>query len=159
MYRRYSQRGEGSMPLSQMNRNRIKNVIIFVLLAALAALAIISLPMIRDQGTNRTQYIQAIQNECKDAVNDASGLSRTAGADSAAVLSRIRCNIHAIRTLNRVSNAVGNGMLLPDSKLLTLLEDVDSYMKYLSMGMDTGSYSTNLMTELTELQEMIASLN
>ena len=32
MYRRYSQTGDGSMPLSQVNRNRIKNIIILLLL-------------------------------------------------------------------------------------------------------------------------------
>ena len=38
MYRRYSQAGDGSMPLSQINRNRIKNILIFLLLAGLAAM-------------------------------------------------------------------------------------------------------------------------
>ena len=43
MYRRYSQVGDGSMPLSQVNRNRIKNILIFVLLVALAVMLVISL--------------------------------------------------------------------------------------------------------------------
>ena len=40
MYRRYSQVGDGSMPLSQINRNRIKNILILVLVAALVAMAV-----------------------------------------------------------------------------------------------------------------------
>ena len=44
MYRRYSQAGDGSMPLSQIKRNRIKNILIFLLLAGMAAMLVISLP-------------------------------------------------------------------------------------------------------------------
>ncbi|MBP5728250.1 MAG: hypothetical protein J6Y48_14360, partial [Clostridia bacterium] len=102
MYRRYSQTGDGSMPLSQVNRNRIKNIIILLLLAALAALLVISLPLIRGREGSRAIFIQQIQKECDDANKDTSTLSRTAGADSAAILSRVRSNVHAIRTLNAV---------------------------------------------------------
>ncbi len=159
MYRRYSQVGDGSMPLSQVNRNRIKNIFIFVLLAALAALLVISLPLIRNQGNTRALYIQQIQHECQDAYNDAATLSRTAGADSAAILSRIRSNIHAIRMVNNLSGADGNRSLLEDERLLTMQNMIDRHLQYLTTGMDTGEYTTTLQTALTELQEIAAALN
>ena len=138
MYRRYSQTGDGSMPLSQVNRNRIKNIIILLLLAALAALLVISLPLIN---------------------KDTSTLSRTAGADSAAILSRVRSNVHTMRMLNTVSGSTGNGQLIEDERLLTLQNMVDQYLQYLTTGMDTGGYTTNLQVALAELQEIVNKLN
>ena len=159
MYRRYSQVGDGSMPLSQVNRNRIKNILIFVLVAALAALLVISLPLIRNQENTRALYIQQIQNECQDAYNDTTMLSRTAGADSAAILSRVRSNIHTMRVVNSLSGAEGNRPLLEDERLLTMQNMVDRHLQYLTTGMDTAEYTTSLQTALAELQEIAGSLN
>ena len=81
-----------------------------LLLIALAVLLVISLPLIKSRENNRTNYIQQIQKECKEAYNETNALSRTAGADSAAILSRVRSNIHAIRIINNLSNSEGNGL-------------------------------------------------
>ena len=159
MYRRYSQVGDGSMPLSQVNRNRIRNIIIIVLLAALAALLVISVPLIRNQENTRTLYIQQIQHECQDAYSDTITLSRTAGADSAAILSRVRSNIHAVRIVNNLNSAEGNRMLLADERLLTMQNMVDRHLQYLTTGMDTGEYTTSLQTALAELLEIVGNLN
>ena len=158
MYRRYSQVGDGGMPLSQINRNRIKNVLIFILLAALAALLVISLPLFKSREETRSLYIQQIRRECQDAYNDTSSLSRTAGADSAAILSRVRSNIHTIRTVNSLSGADGGRSLLEDERLLTMQNMVDRYLAFLTTGMDTGEYTTSQLTSLSELQEIVAKL-
>ena len=159
MYRRYSQVGDGGMPLSQVKRNRIKNFLILILLAALAAMTVITLPLIRGRDNNRNLYIQQIQRECKDAYNDTASLSRTAGADSAAILSRVRSNIHTIRAINNLNNAEGGRQMLEDERLLTTQNIVDRYLAYLTTGMDTGEYTTSLQTSLQELQEIAANLN
>ena len=158
MYRRYSQTGDGSMPLSQVNRNRIKNIIILLLLAALVTLLVISLPLIKGREGSRAIFIQQIQKECDDANKDTSTLSRTAGADSAATLSRVRSNIHTIRIVNNLSSAEGN-RLLEDERLLTMQNMVDKYLQYLTTGMDTGEYVTSLQTSFAELQEILGNLN
>ena len=158
MYRRYSQTGDGNMPLSQINQNRIKNVIILVLLAALAALLVISLPLLNLRENTRTLYIQQMQKECQDAYNDANTLSRTAGADSGATLSRVRSNIHTIRTLNNLNSAQGNARLLDNEQLATLQSQVDQYLQYLTSGMDTGQYTTGLQTSLADLLTVIGNL-
>lgn len=159
MYRRYSQVGNGNMSISQVNRNRIKNIVIIILLIALAALLVISLPLIRGREGSRAIFIQQIQKECDDANKDTSTLSRTAGADSAATLSRVRSNVHTIRMLNSVSGSTGNGQLIEDERLLTLQNMVDQYLQYLTTGMDTGGYTTNLQVALAELQEIVNNLN
>ena len=159
MYRRYSQVGDGGMPLSQINRNRIKNILIFLLLAAVAALLVISLPLIKGRENTRIYYIQQIQKECREAQSDTSTLSRTAGADSAATLSRVRSNIHTMRAINNLSGADGSGRLLEDARLQTMLNMVDKYLTYLTTGMDAGEYTTNLQVSLAELQEIVNNLN
>ncbi len=159
MYRRYSQAGDGGMPLSQINRNRIKNILIFLLIAALAALLFISVPLMQSRDSNRALYIQQVQKECQDALNDTATLSRTAGADSAAILSRVRSNIHAIRVINTLSGTGGNRQLLEDERLLTMQNMVDRYLQYLTTGMDTGEYTTSLQNSLSELQMIVGSLN
>ncbi len=159
MYRRYSQTGDGNMPLSQINRNRIKNIIILVLLAALAALLVISLPLLNLRDNARTLYIQQMQKECQDAHNDALSLSRTAGADSGAILSRIRSNIHSMRVINSVNNAQGNTGLIDNDRLYAVQTQVDQYLQYLTSGMDTGQYTTNLQNTLGELLEVVSNLN
>ena len=158
MYRHYSQAGNGNMSLSQVNRNRIKNIVIAVLLIAVAALLVISLPLLKKRDNNRALFIQTMQKECKEASNDTNTLSRTAGADSAATLSRVRSNIHTIRIVNNLSSAEGN-RLLEDERLLTMQNMVDKYLQYLTTGMDTGEYVTSLQTSFAELQEILGNLN
>ena len=158
MYRRYSQTGDGSMPLSQINRNRIKNIVIFLLIVALAVLLFISIPLIQNRDETRALLIQKIQAECDEAARQTTTLSRNAGADSAAILSKIRCNLYAIRTLNAMSGANGGRMLMDDERLLTLQNTVDRYLSFLTTGMDTGEYQTTLQTSLAELQEVVSNL-
>ena len=158
MYRRYSQVGDGAMPLSQVNRNRIKNIIILLLIVALTVLLIISLPLIRNKGNVRTQYIQQLRRECQEAYNNTQTLSRTAGADSAAILASVRSNIHAMRVVNNLSGAGGNGYLVDDGRLSSLISTVEEYLGILTTGMETGQYVTSLSTSLADLQAAISNL-
>jgi len=159
VYRRYSQTGEGNMNLSQANRNRIRNVIVILLVIALAVTLIITLPVMQNQSETRSLYIQKIQSEVDEALRQTTTLSRNAGADSAAILSRIRSNIYAIRMLNTVNSASGGRLLLEEERLTTLQNMVDRYLTYLTTGMDTGEYQTALQVALTEMQEIVRSLN
>ena len=159
MYRRYSQTGEGNMNLSQANRNRIRNVIVILLVIALAVTLIITLPVMQNQRETRSLYIQKIQSEVDEALRQTTTLSRNAGADSAAILSRIRSNIYAIRMLNTVNTSSGGRLLLEEERLTTLQNMVDRYLTYLTTGMDTGEYQTALQVALTELQEIAQTLN
>ena len=114
MYRRYSQTGDGAVSMTQVTRNRIKNGIILLLIVATAAVLAFSLPVLSKQNDARRLYIQRIQSETAEAVRQTSGLSRNAGADSAAILARIRCNVYAVRTINSTNSAAlsphdGNG--------------------------------------------------
>ena len=90
MYRRYSQVNETGMPVSQARRNRIKNIIILILVAALATLTAVALPAMQSRSGARGLMIQRMQNEIATAVRLTTSLSRNAGASSAAILAQIR---------------------------------------------------------------------
>ena len=158
MYRRYSQAGDGSMSFSQINRNRVKNIIILLLVIAIGVLLYISIPLMRNRDDSRELYIQRMQTECEDAVRQTASLSRNAGADSAAILARIRSSIYAIRTMNSVYTSTGGHLLVEEERLVTLLNTVDRYMSFLTTGMDTGEYQTNLQNALGELQGLLSPL-
>ena len=98
MYRRYSQVGDGNMPLSQVNRNRVKNIIILLLLAALAAMLVISIPLMQNRDSSHSMHVQMIQRECKSAYDDAKVLSRNAGADSAPYAAHVHIAKNAAST-------------------------------------------------------------
>ena len=158
MYRRYSQSAEGTQSMTQVRRNRIRNLIILLLLLALVALLIISLPLLKNRNETRVLFIQRIQAEVDEAVRQTSSLSRNAGADSAAILARVRSCLYAVRSLCGVSASMGQGALLDDERLVTLQNTVDRYLSFLTTGMDTGEYQTGLQTALTELQTLAGEL-
>ena len=157
MYRRYSQGVDDITPRSQRRINRIKNIVILLLAAAVVALAVIALPGLRSRQGERSLYLQRMQSECDEAFRQTTTLSRNAGADSAAILARVRCCLYAMRTINALA-AQNGGQPLPDETLLTLQNMVDRYLSFLTMGMDTGEYQTNLQNGLGELQTQVRNL-
>ncbi|MBO7663097.1 MAG: hypothetical protein J6U01_06980 [Clostridia bacterium] len=157
MYRRYSQGADDVTPRSQRRMNRIKNIVILVLAAAVVALAVIALPSLQTQQGERSLYLQRMQSECEEAIRQTTTLSRNAGADSAAILARVRCCLYAMRTINTLA-AQNGSQPLPDDTLLTLQNTVDRYLSFLTTGMDTGEYQTNLQNGLNALQTQVSSL-
>jgi len=160
LYRRYSDVNEMSMPVSQMRRNRIKNLVILVLAAALVAAIVLMMPAVQSRSGMRGLLIQRMQNEIATAARLATSLSRNAGASSAAILAQIRSNIYAIITMNGVGIGMegASGRLLPEEELTSLQNSIDNYLSFLTTGMDTGEYQTNLQNALDALLLQINSL-
>jgi len=160
MYRRYSEVRETNVPVSQMRRNRVKNLIILLLAAALIALAAVALPAMQSRASARGLFIQRMQNEIATAVRLAPSLSRNAGASSAAILAQIRSNIYAIAEANDLSVGLdgASGRLVEEEELTALQSSIDSYLAFLTTGMDTGEYQTNLQNALDSLQLKISIL-
>ena len=160
MYRRYSQVNETAMPVSQMRRNRIKNILILVLAAAVIALTAVALPAVQSRSSARGLFISRMQNEIATAVRLTTSLSRNAGASSAATLAQVRSNIYAIITANEMSIGMegASGRLLPEDQLTSLQSSIDNYLAFLTTGMDTGEYQTSLQNALDALQIQINAL-
>ncbi len=156
MYRRYSQMNGESVSLSQIKRNRIRNVLILLLVAGLAVLAVFAYPAMKYQKDQRATIIQKMLSECSEASVRTSSLSRTGGSESALILAQIRSNLHAIKTLNETYTQ--GGRLIREEEIQGLLDSVDGYLKYLTTGMDTGEYQTNLTTSLDVLLERLNAL-
>ena len=159
MYRRYSQANGNAPSLTQLKRNRIRDLLILVLAGLLIASLVIGLPAVMQQNSTRSLFIQRIQAECDEAIRQASTLSRNAGADSASILARIRSNLYAIRAVNSLNVAQRGETLVQEDRILTLQNTVDQYLTYLTTGMDTGEYQTSLQNALEELQEILNTLN
>lgn len=160
MYRRYSQVNETVMPVSQQRRNWIKNIIILVLLAAVITVSAIALPAVQSRSGARSLFIQRMQNEISTAARLTTSLSRNAGASSAAILAQVRSNIYAISAANEMSIGMegASGRLLQEDQLTSLLSSIDNYLAFLTTGMDTGEYQTNLQNTLDALQLQINAL-
>ena len=160
MYRRYSQVNEVSVPVSQTRRNRVKNILILLLLAAVITLAAIAMPAVQSRTSARGLFIQRMQNEISTAVRLTTSLSRNAGASSAAILAQVRSNVYAIITSNELSMGMegASGRLIQEEELSSLLSFIDSYLSFLTTGMDTGEYQTTLQNSLDALQIRINSL-
>ena len=78
MYRRYSDVNQSTVSRPQMRRNRIKNILILVLLAAVITLAVVARPALESRSGARALMIQRMQTEIAEAVRLATSLSRAA---------------------------------------------------------------------------------
>ena len=160
MYRRYTQVNETAVPVTQVRRNRVKNFLILILLAAVITLAVIAVPAVQSRTGARGLFIQRMQSEIATAVRLTTSLSRNAGASSAAILAQIRSNVYAIIAANELSIGMegASGRLLPEEDLTFLQSSIDNYLQFLTTGMDTGEYQTNLQNALEALQVRINAL-
>ena len=158
MYRRYSNVSEGMVSVSHRTRNRIKDLVILLLVAAVAALCIIGIPAVRKGQDARSLYIQRMRSECDEALRLSSALSRNAGASSASTLAKVRSNLVSIRTINSLAVSQGMGELVDSNSLQDLQDSIDRYLDFLTTGMDTGEYQTNLQNALTDLQYLLNHL-
>ena len=160
MYRRYSQVNQPAAPLGQTRRNRVKNILILLLAAALIAVTSVAMPAVRSRNNARGLFVQRMQNEIATAIRLTTSLSRNAGANSAAILAQVRSNVYAIGMLNevRIGEEGASGRLLQEDQVTSLQSYIDNYLSFLTTGMDTGEYQTNLQNSLENLQVQISAL-
>lgn len=160
MYGRYTDTGGRNMPVAERKKSMVKNIIIIFLVLVIGALCAVGVPALQAQRGSHQVYVQMIQSECEEAVKLTTSLSRNAGSDSAAILARIRSHIYAMRTINGVSIAQDGaaGRLVSEELFDGLLTMLDSYLAFLTTGMDTGEYQSNLQTSLDALQSELRGL-
>ena len=113
------------------------------------------------QADAHTTFVRRIQTECNDALALTSSLSRTAGANSADTLGRIRSHLYAMDTINQLNVGLqGAGGYLVNNDVFTALYAVlDEYSDKLITGMQTGDLQTTLTNSLTELSNLVHQLN
>jgi len=161
MYHRYTSRGNNSMNTggSRM-RDRIRTAITLVLLAAVIVLAIFGGQAMSFKAETRTTFVRRMQTECNDALGLTSSLSRTAGANSAATLGRIRSHVYAMETINQLNVGLdsASGYLVGNDIFTTLYAVLDDYSNKLVTGMVTGDQQTALTNTLNDLLIQVSAL-
>ena len=158
MYRHYSQRNGDGLSLTQMKRNRIKDIVILLLIAAVIAMAVFLIPLLHQKNEERETYIHRFQVEAEEASRLTTSLSRTAGADSAAILAKIRSNVYAIRKLNEHYRSQQGNPLLSDTDLQEIINMIDRYIASLTTGINTGTYQTDLQLTIDQIIEVVGTL-
>lgn len=161
MYHRYTSRNEGFQSNGTPRlADRIRNIVLLLLLIACILLGFFGGRAMRLQAETHTTYIRRMQTECNDALTLTSSLSRTAGANSAATLGRIRSHLYAMDTINQLNAGLGNnGYLVSNDEFTTLYAVLDDYSNKLITGMQTGDLQTALTNQLTDLSMTVADLD
>lgn len=161
MYQRYTSRSEGLQSTGTPRmKERIRNILLIVLAVACILLAIFGGRAMSFQAETKTTFARRIQTECGSALNLTATLSRTAGANSAATLGRIRSHLYAVDTINQLHVGLRGGDYLVDNEVFTQLYALlDEYSDKLITGMQTGDLQTALTNSLTELVNLADTLD
>ncbi|MGN1021175.1 MAG: hypothetical protein ACI4O7_12480 [Aristaeellaceae bacterium] len=159
MYQHYmSRKGSSMQPSGNTLLNRVRSVLILVLLAAVILLAVFGGKAMSFEAETRSTFLQRMQTECNDAVSLTTALSRTAGASSSATLSKIRSHVYAMDTINQLNVGLGGDYLISNDTFTNLYAIIDDYFNRLITGVVTGDSQTSLANALTSLQQTIASM-
>lgn len=139
---------------------RLRSVLLVVLLAAVVVLGVFGGRAILYQSKCEPAFISRMRTECDSAITTTNSLSRSGGAESAAILGRIRANIHAIDVVNEINNTVegGDGYFVPTSVFTNLYAIIDSYSNNLKLGNTTIEDQNNLVNALASLSTLLSEL-
>lgn len=140
-------------------RERVRNVLILVLVLAVAAMAVLGGQAFAYRSETRALFVATMQTECNEALSLTNSLSRTAGANSSTTLGRIRANVHTMDNLNELhARLEGGRYYVPTEKISNLYTILDNYSNRLITGLNTGDLQGQLQAALEELQGLISKL-
>lgn len=158
MYR-YSPHMRNVQSASQL-KERIRSVVMIVLIAAVIALAIFGGRAMTFRSDAHTLFVKRIQVECNDALSLTNSLSRTAGASSSSTLGKIRSHVYSMETINSLNVGLegSTGYLIQEGYFTNLYSILDDYANKLITGMTTGDAQSSLLATLTELYSAVEML-
>lgn len=155
----YGPGGAANTPARALG-GRLRSVLLVVLLAAVVVLGVWGGQAIVYQSKCEPAFVSQMLTECDSAITTANTLSRSGGAESAAILGRIRASIHAIDAINEVNNIIesGNGYFVPTAVFTDLYAIIDSYSNNLKLGNVTIEDQNNLVNALANLNTLLDGL-
>ena len=162
MYHRYTSRGNGPMNANGNRlKDRIRMAVTLVLLLAVILLSIFGGQAMAFKADTHTTFVRRMQTECNQALSLTASLSRTAGANTAATLGRIRSCIYAMDTLNQIHVGLDSaeGYIVSNDVFTNLYAVMDDYSDKIITGMVTGDQQTALTSILTNLQQQVNGLH
>ena len=137
---------------------RVRNILIILMAVALVGVGIAGGQAIVFRGKADDSILQSMVTECGEAVNQVNTLSRHGGSDSAALIGKIRANVHAVDAYNSLYTTLYGGQLVNQGVFTQLYSTIDSYMGKLKNGSATMEEQTNLLNDLTALQTLLLQL-
>ncbi len=138
--------------------DRIRNIALILLTVALLGVGIAGGQAIAYRSRCHDAFVYRMQTECGAALSQANSLSRSGGADSAAILGKIRANIRAMEAVNEMNGNLAGGYFVPVSTFTELYAIIDSYNISLKNAVVTLEHQTNLVNALTGLQTQLSGL-
>ena len=158
MYKHYTSRSGGMQSSGNVMMNRIRNIVMLVLVLAVILLAVFGGRAMSYQAEAHTTFVRRVQTECNDALSMTSALSRTAGASSSATLGKIRSHVYAMDTINQLHMGLDGTYLVGNDVFTNLYAILDDYSNRLITGMVTGDQQTALTGALTDLAAVVSAL-
>lgn len=156
---RYSRGAAGSIVTIPSRSSRWAPVVLGALLVLVVLLGFFGGRALVYQGRSEMTFINRMLTECDEALSATGSLSRSGGAESAAILGRIRGNIRAVDAINEVRNTIsGRGYYVEPYVFTDLYSVIDSYSNNLKLGNVTIEDLTNLNNKLASLREVLAEL-
>lgn len=157
---KYSHGRVGSAVPGKAPKGRYMGPVLVILVMALLVLGIFGGRAIAYQATSEKTFISRMLTECDEALDSVKSLSRSGGSESAAILGKIRANIHAVDAINAVSNSItgGGGYYVEPVVFTRLYGVIDSYSNNLKLGNVTIENLNDLTLGLEALKEELATL-
>ena len=135
--------------------DRIRSAMLILLTVALIGVGIAGGQAIAFRAKAGDTLVARMVTECNEAVNQVNTLSRYGGSDSAVLVGKIRASIHAMDVANELYASYYGGPVVHQGAFTSLYNTIDSYMAKLKNGTTTMEEQTNLINDLTALQELL----
>lgn len=148
-------RSGGARGVEHSRAERVRSIVIILLVVALAGVGIAGGQAIAFRSECRESIAARALVECGDAVSQVNTMSRSGGSDTAALLGKIRANVHAVELLSSMSVSLYGRELAPATIFIELYSIIDSYSAKLKNGSAAIEELTNLSDRLTVLQELL----
>lgn len=132
--------------------DRVRSIAIILLLVLLVGVSIVCVQAFAFRGNCEESMLNRALTECGEAINQVNTLSRSGGSDTAAVLGKIRSNIHVIDVLSAMHQSLYGRALAPSAGFTELYAVIDSYSAKLKNGSATIDELTRLGDQLAVLQ-------
>ncbi len=153
---RYAHSRSGSARGVEHSRaDRVRSIVIILLVVALTGVGIVGGQAIAFRGECKDTMVARALTECNDAVGQVNTMSRSGGSDTAALLGKIRANVHAVEMLSSLSVSLYGDELAPATNFTELYGIIDSYSAKLKNGSAAIEELTNLSDRLSDLQLLL----
>lgn len=160
MQRNHFHRNHGSSIVPSSSRRfseKVKNILILLLVAALAVSLILGVPAMQSIQKYQHDVISRMAADCGDAQFIVTHLSNTGSSSTYAQLARIRSAVYAIDVLNQSYTTLPGAKDIVSKQLLSdVYTQIDNYYTALiSSSTNTSILLNDLTTALQNLQEAL----